>query len=90
MTRLRRAALHFLPQRFSCSQEEILNMPAEIENNFNQYQVDSGLNGTLAAIDAAQKFGLKKIIQTSAVGAISPTSAKAGQGPTDAPYSEKD
>ena len=79
------ATSFFLP-----SQEEMLNMPAEIKKNFNQYQVGSGLNGTLAAIDAAQKFGLKKIIQTSSVAAISPTSAKAGQGPADEPYSEKD
>ena len=45
----------FVTSFFLPSQEEMLNIPAEIKNNFNQYQVDSGLNGTLAAIDAAQK-----------------------------------
>eukprot|EP00746_Dinoflagellata_sp_MGD_P150055 gnl/MRDRNA2_/MRDRNA2_81988_c0_seq1.p1 gnl/MRDRNA2_/MRDRNA2_81988_c0~~gnl/MRDRNA2_/MRDRNA2_81988_c0_seq1.p1 ORF type:complete len:417 (-),score=65.14 gnl/MRDRNA2_/MRDRNA2_81988_c0_seq1:262-1512(-) len=57
---------------------------------FFQWQVDSGINGTLAALEAADKFGIKKVVQTSSVAACSPTKAKLGQTSKDPPYTEAD
>eukprot|EP00928_Gymnodinium_smaydae_P018906 TRINITY_DN17200_c0_g1_i1.p1 TRINITY_DN17200_c0_g1~~TRINITY_DN17200_c0_g1_i1.p1 ORF type:complete len:428 (+),score=40.84 TRINITY_DN17200_c0_g1_i1:49-1332(+) len=57
---------------------------------FFQWQVDSGVNGTLAAVEACHaEPSCKKVVQTSSVAACSPTSAKSSQEGS-APYTESD